>query len=510
MLDLLQASDDNTLTLYNILNPLTTTDSLPSTVTVRLNQDTPTLIEELEEAAEDGWWSIFSGQWAYEVTNREGTRRLGSYSRGDWSYDAKAEIRLPAIGPPVREVDTLLIYSVDNASADRIDSLLPRLAIWNDSVGDLRAIYLYPTVERIGLRRGSMEAVQVDDNSLHVVPDALPGTIYATENTPDFYAGMTFAHEGYRVFNGYGGREVAPSLDSLLSLRVNALAIVPYTFMQTANRVGELPVPTGAGSENDAAVTYAIRQAHARGLAVLLKPQIWVGGAWPGDVQFATETEWDQFFTTYEQWMLHYARMAQAEGIAALCIGTELVHATLDHPDRWRTMIKHLRRVYDGKLTYAANWGEEFEQLSFWKELDAVGLNSYYPLATGTNPTDDELHQGAQSWMQLADSISLAVERPLWLTEVGYRSVERAWTNPHADAGDRPASAIDQARCYAALLAAADASSRLQGIFVWKWPSYLGYSDRTEPEDRGFTPGGKPAAALLESFYRTRPQTTRE
>ena len=113
-----------------------------------------------------------------------------------------------------------------------------------------------------------------------------------------------------------------------------------------------------------------------------MKPQIWVGGAWPGAVDFVTEAEWDHFFTTYERWITHYARMAESQHVAALCIGTELVHATLKHPDRWRELIARLRRVYTGRLTYAANWGQEFENITFWRDLDVVGLNSYYPLLT--------------------------------------------------------------------------------------------------------------------------------
>ena len=506
----LEVDTAEVLILNNLLSPLSTSDSVPTTITVRLGSDITSLLAALNEASTENWWSIFGGQWAYEITKQDGTLRLGSYARDEWSFASEEEIVLPAIGPPVRRVDSVSFYAVDGASTAVIDSLLPRLSSWSDSVQQLRAVYLYPSVERMGLRRGSMAVVQFDERSIHLVADALLGKSVGRPEELTFYTGMTFAHEGYRVYNGYGGSEVGPSLDSLISLRVNAVAIVPYSFMPGVDQPGDLPVPTDAGSENDAAVIYSIRQAHARRLAVLLKPQIWVRGAWPGEVTFATAAEWEQFFTAYERWITHYAEMAQAEGVAALCIGTELVHTTLEHPERWRAIISRLRKVYGGKLTYAANWGQEFENLSFWPELDAVGLNSYYPLALTTEAGDEELRQGALRWMQLADSISTLADRPLWLTEVGYRSVEAAWMNPHAEAGDRSASIGDQARCYAALLVAARESSRLQGMFVWKWPSYLGYSDRGDAEDRGFTPGGKPAAVLLQDYYQQRLGTTAE
>ncbi|MGB3799561.1 MAG: hypothetical protein WA952_07065, partial [Lewinella sp.] len=228
----------------------------------------------------------------------------------------------------------------------------------------------------------------------------------------------------------------------------------------------------------------------------------WIRGSWPGEIDFASPEDWDRFFVAYERWILHYADMAQSEEVAALCIGTELVRSTLGYPERWRQIIRKVRSRYDGILTYAANWGEEFENLTFWKDLDVIGLNSYYPLADHATPNDTELVAGAQRWMQVADRISEENDRPLWLTEVGFRSVATAWINPHAEAGDRVANEEHQARCYAALATAVGASDRIAGIFIWKWPSYLGHQEDRGGRQVGFVPGGKPAGAILRELYR--------
>jgi len=313
-------------------------------------------------------------------------------------------------------------------------------------------------------------------------------------------AGMTFAHEGYRIHNGYGGEKIKPSLDSLGKLHVNALAIVPYTFMRNPNKPTTLFIPDNAGSENDWATMCSAREADKRGWFTLLKPQIWLGGGhWPGDVDFATEAEWDTFFSNYTYWILHYAVLAEREQIDALCLGTELVKTTLQHPDRWRELIAKVRQVYGGQLTYAANWGEEFEGFTFWEDLDAIGLNSYYPLSEKDAPTDEELLTGARRWMSMAAAVSRKTNRPLWLTEVGFRSVEKAWTNPHAAAGDRPVDGKAQARCFAALTAAATETPELQGMFIWKWPSYLG-RESWRGGGKEFSPGGKPAAGVIGTF----------
>lgn len=314
-------------------------------------------------------------------------------------------------------------------------------------------------------------------------------------------AGMTFAHEGYRVHNGYGGEKIVPSLDSLATLNVNAIAIVPYTFQRNPNQPAPYRIGEEAGQENDWAVIRSVREAQRRGWSVLLKPQIWVGGGnWPGSIDFDNEADWNAFFEHYTYWILHYALLAEREGIAALCLGTELVHTTLKHPDRWREIIRLVRQVYGGQLTYAANWGEEFEGFSFWKDLDAIGLNSYYPLSKASTPTDAELLAGAERWLAMAAAVSRRENRTLWLTEVGYRSVADTWRDPHAEPNDRPADFEAQARAFRALTTAAAATPELRGMFVWKWPSYLGRGSY-RGKKVGFTPGGKPAEEELRRFY---------
>ncbi|MEM9835984.1 MAG: hypothetical protein AAF828_05750 [Bacteroidota bacterium] len=378
-------------------------------------------------------------------------------------------------------------YLYDISAAALLD------AAWPDTTG------LLPT-ELVASMKSRIQAMKDRDWSATIA--RRPLTTPAKITTPaGFRKGMTFAHEGYRVYNGYGGSTVGPSLDSLAALGVNTISIVPYSYMRKPNSLGDIPVATFAGGENDQAVAYSAREAHARNWSVMMKPQIWINDAWPGDINFATPDEWDQFFYRYTDWIAHYAILSDLEQVDALCIGTEMVRTTLDHPDAWRKIISLLRDLYGGRLTYAANWGEEFENLSFWDQLDIIGLNSYYPLSEIDTPTDGDLLAGAQTWVAKAEAVAKQFNKPWWLTEVGFRSVKHAWLNPHAGAGNRSASNECQARCFSALVAASADADLLSGMYIWKWPSYLGHGRRRRAPGTGFTPGGKPAAAEIRRFY---------
>ena len=68
----------------------------------------------------------------------------------------------------------------------------------------------------------------------------------------------------------------------------------------------------------------AIRDAHALGLAVLVKPHVWVPRSWAGAVAMNSEHDWQQWFANYRRELTRIARIAEEEKAEALAIGTEL------------------------------------------------------------------------------------------------------------------------------------------------------------------------------------------
>ena len=74
----------------------------------------------------------------------------------------------------------------------------------------------------------------------------------------------------------------------------------------------------------------------------------------------------------------------------------------LDQPD-----FEHALR-YSGKLTYAANWGAidqnvgGYQNVPWWNQLDYIGIDAYFPIASQNNTTLAGL---TAAWQNQANSI---------------------------------------------------------------------------------------------------------
>ncbi len=315
----------------------------------------------------------------------------------------------------------------------------------------------------------------------------------------DFQKGFCHAHEGYQIYNGYLSKKSDEALAKLADMGTNAVSITPFSYMRDPNKPVFLRYSRHSGSENDESVIHASLAAKKLGMTVMLKPHIWLGRSWPGEIEMKTEADWEQFFSYYHRWMRHYALLAEMYDIEILCAGVELCKTTIGNEGRWSALIQKLRKLYSGKITYAANWGEEFENLSFWKEFDFIGIDSYYPLSKKDAPTEKDLQNGAEAIVKKVEAVYNRHKKPVIFTEVGFTSTPAPWKQPHEAAeGRREINQADQERCYKAMFQALHGKPWLRGIYWWKWPTYLEYGG---PRDNDFTPNGKPAEVVVREWY---------
>ncbi len=282
-----------------------------------------------------------------------------------------------------------------------------------------------------------------------------------------------------------------------------ASAAAPAIGLSTARPVGG----RGLWGESDAGLLHTARLARQHGIRSLLKPHVWVRGrgAWPGDIDMGSAADWDAWFASYTRFLLHYAQVAETGRFDGLCIGTELLHATAPaHEKAWRGLIKQVRRVYHGPLTYAANWSGEYQQIRFWDALDYVGIQAYFPLSAAPSPPLDTLLRGWQPHLRALAAWQKKIGKPVVFTEVGYKNTADAAARPWEwPARTTPAPAPDnatQARCYEALFRACWGQPWLNGVFIWKWYPGLA-ADGPARRHADFTPQHKPAEAVLTRWY---------
>ncbi|MGH7450956.1 MAG: glycoside hydrolase family 113, partial [bacterium] len=294
------------------------------------------------------------------------------------------------------------------------------------------------------------------------------------------YKGFNYAHQGERVRiridNGYLSRMSDQSLEKLRAIGVNAIAIVPYTYMNDRHKPSPLLPLRDFNKETDESVIHALLTAKRLSMSVMLKPQIQGGIDWPGKIGWSgfiamnTETEWDLFFYYYARWILHYAIIAEMYQVEVLCVGNELSKATLHNEKRWVELIRKLRKIYSGQIVYAANWGEEFERLAFWDAFDFIGINSYYPLSEKNDPTDEELKKGADAIVKQIEAVHKRYSKPVLFTEIGFPNREAPWKQPYDKKHNAPVNFKHQARCYDVMFKAIEGKSWVRGIFWWRWP----------------------------------------
>ncbi len=276
----------------------------------------------------------------------------------------------------------------------------------------------------------------------------------------------------------WGEKGFADELDDLQSLGVNWVAIHPYAGISGDGSVKPI------GGELDPArpplwLSFPIQTASERRMGIMIVPHLAHWGS-PfhsrGAIDFSDAQCLERFFRGYEDWIVSLAQAARAAD--AFCIGSEL-DSLLDEPDRWRELIRAVREVTPARLTYAANW-DRYAEVPFWSELDAIGIQAYFPLSDEPYPRVEILRAAWEQVLAPLRELHRRTGKPVVFTEFGYHCSEDAARAPWIDTTSRTEDACAlQERCLdIALSAIAPESAWLRGAFLWKW--FVGEPDRND------------------------------
>lgn len=309
---------------------------------------------------------------------------------------------------------------------------------------------------------------------------------------------------------GYGSEQSAHELDTLHLLGVDWIALSPFAFQPGAGADAIAGYDEASdsyvhrrGPSVDSALTREIAEAHRRSMHVLMKPHIWShdfgNGEWHGTIRQSDSIAHRRWWRSYCAYILHYARLSERTGCEVFCLGVELERQTLEHPDEWRGLIRDVRQIYHGKLTYAAHWEREYWQLAFWDNLDIVGLNAYFPVPLGDEASAEEIATALAPRFDSAAALAQRLGRPLWFTEAGYRAERGTLREPWRENSGVYDPDL-QARAIEGMMRAVDQQPGIVGVFLWKaFTSPEGA--RAAGEDSTFLFRDRPSEAVVRRWY---------
>ncbi|MBU3028247.1 glycoside hydrolase family 113 [Zobellia galactanivorans] len=291
-------------------------------------------------------------------------------------------------------------------------------------------------------------------------------------------------------------------LEEVKQVYANHAAVMPFGFIRDVNSP-EIIFNTDRqwfGETKKGAMQY-IGLLHKNGIKTMVKPQIWIWrGEFTGTLHMNSEAHWQELEASYEKFIMTYAEMAQETGTEIFCIGTELEKFVTNRPEYWHKLISKIRTVYKGKLTYAANW-DEYPRVPFWKDLDYIGIDAYFPLSDEKTPSVKQLREGWQRWKPDMAALAKKTGRPVLFTEFGYRSMDYTAKKPWlVDRNQENVNLKAQVNAKRALFDEFWGEDWFAGGYVWKW--FIDHDKAGGENDNRFTPQNKPAQEVIKEVYK--------
>ncbi len=312
--------------------------------------------------------------------------------------------------------------------------------------------------------------------------------------------GMNYAGFHPQVFSSPASDE---AVDNLVKTGVNWVAVNIFWYQDDkwAVQIGRHDSKT----VSDASLRHLIEYLHHLDLKVLLKPMVDARDhTWRGE--FRPE-DWEKWMASYREMMLHYAGIAGELAVALLCVGCEFPMDRVNQP-MWRALIQDIRGAYPGPLTYAANFNKKcgFKKVTFWEDLDYIGIDAYFPVAGSRKNSVKRMQKGWNAGI-------LAIERwykktrlrqPILFTELGAASATGGARKPWKFRQKSAPDWEEQANYYESFFRAFEDRDWLQGAFWWWWdnPSTGDYLlDREGRHATSHTPQGKDAEEVIRQYW---------
>ncbi|MCL4377634.1 MAG: hypothetical protein M1409_04520 [Actinobacteria bacterium] len=339
-------------------------------------------------------------------------------------------------------------------------------------------------------------------------PESTQSTLTSSGSSLLNFRGIDF----YPFPVSYSDMEASKSLETLLNIKEINWVQLRFFIYQSKIDSNEVTID----ESQDASLIALIKQIHKSGKKVSLMPHLIVDNdkIWAGVIKPSSEKDW---FNSYEEAILHYAKIADSENVDLFSIANEL-SSVWGKNDEWRIVVKAVRDVYKGVVTAKMNrWYQDSQfqnilKMDWMRDLDYIGIAAYFDLTQKQDPTLDELKN---SWennrqgnvVQELETISNKFQKKIIFLEIGYRSVVGANIEPWNYSSTIPygGNSIntkpdqpEQANATQALFDVFNNKVWFEGVFWFYWPTKI----IVNPNDTTWSIPGKLVEKIIWDNFR--------
>lgn len=311
-----------------------------------------------------------------------------------------------------------------------------------------------------------------------------------TPQRPDFATGITFPQWGTTAYS-HQDANWQKGLQEIRQLHARWIAMTLPLHMAGPQST---QVQIQADTPTPQAFQEGIEQAHQDGFHIYITPFITLEGAqsWAGYISFSSETQSNAWFSSYWQVLQPYIHIMGQEHVEMLSIGNEYDRLEDENSLGWDQLIGEVRSSFSGKLIYSMNWASFVRPLPTWlQSLDTIGCSTYFSVTPTLQRLTDQ--QAISLWksnvQSQLDHIAQQVGKPIYITEIGYRSGPTAGYLPYVGQRQEPQDDQEQATLYNAAMQDLSTDQNISGIFWWAW---------SIPP---FAPNEKPATQILKHWF---------
>lgn len=313
-----------------------------------------------------------------------------------------------------------------------------------------------------------------------------------------FVKGMTYGWDTSR--GAYRTPEAVESLEKLSETGSEWIALSFFTYQETYAST-DITFDYGY-TMTDRDIEFAVKKAKELGMKVCLKPVVnSKDGLWRARIGFPEDATdyWNKWFTSYENFLLHYAELAEELGCEMFCVGCEMI-GTESRTEQWEQVISKVRNVYSGPIIYNANHGKE-EGVEWFDKVDIIGTSAYYPVAEKPGDTEENMIKNWEKVKKKLVKLHEKFNKPILFMEIGCRSAEGCATMPwDFEHTELPFNEEEQANFYSSVMKVFWDEPWFAGFFWWDWSTKL-YPLEDAKSNTYFDIYGKKAESVVKEWY---------